>query len=60
MPPQAFQAIFEQTLTPIWLRRDANNAESTTLGRLRDLLLPKLMSGEIRIRDAEKLVETAL
>ena len=31
--------------------------ESRILGRLRDTLLPKLMSGEIRVWDAEKVVE---
>ena len=31
--------------------------ESRTLAALRDLLLPKLISGEIRLRDAEKTVE---
>ncbi|GAN69841.1 hypothetical protein AOR01nite_26440 [Acetobacter orleanensis] len=35
----------------------ASEAESRTLAQLRDLLLPKLMSGEISIRDAEKMVE---
>ncbi|MEV6925519.1 restriction endonuclease subunit S [Dactylosporangium sp. NPDC051485] len=34
--------------------------ESRTLTDLRDLLLPKLMSGEIRVRAAEKVVEEAL
>jgi type I restriction enzyme S subunit len=34
-----------------------NNGQSHTLAQLRDLLLPKLMSGEISIRDAEKMVE---
>ena len=32
--------------------------ESRTLASLRDLLLPKLMSGEVCLRDAEKVVET--
>lgn len=36
-----------------------NKQESRTLAQLRDLLLPKLMSGEISIRDAEKMVEDA-
>ncbi|GCD57246.1 restriction endonuclease subunit S [Acetobacter pasteurianus] len=36
-----------------------SDAESRTLAQLRDLLLPKLMSGEISIRDAEKMVEDA-
>jgi type I restriction enzyme, S subunit len=31
--------------------------ESRNLAELRDTLLPKLMSGEIRVRDAEKVVE---
>ena len=31
--------------------------ESESLAELRDALLPKLMSGEIRVRDAEKVVE---
>lgn len=31
--------------------------ESRKLAELRDTLLPKLMSGEIRVRDAEKVVE---
>lgn len=31
--------------------------ENKALARLRDTLLPKLMSGEIRVRDAEKVVE---
>ncbi|GBR07103.1 restriction endonuclease subunit S [Asaia siamensis] len=34
-----------------------NEAESKALAQMRDLLLPKLMSGEIRIKDAEKMVE---
>ena len=34
-----------------------NSRESATLETLRDFLLPKLMSGEIRLRDAEKAVE---
>jgi type I restriction enzyme, S subunit len=31
--------------------------ESRTLAQTRDLLLPKLMSGEIRVREAERMVE---
>jgi type I restriction enzyme S subunit len=34
--------------------------ESDCLVRLRDVLLPKLMSGELRVRDAEHLVEAAV
>jgi len=34
--------------------------ESQVLAQLRDTLLPKLISGELRVRDAEKAVEEAL
>jgi type I restriction enzyme S subunit len=38
-------------------RAAALQRESACLAGLRDFLLPKLMSGEIRVRDAEKVVE---
>jgi type I restriction enzyme S subunit len=34
--------------------------ENERLTRIRDALLPKLMSGELRVRDAERLVEDAV
>jgi type I restriction enzyme S subunit len=36
-----------------------NTKESDSLASMRDYLLPKLISGDIRIRDAEKFVEAA-
>jgi type I restriction enzyme, S subunit len=33
--------------------------EIQVLGHLRDTLLPRLMSGEIRVQEAEKIVEDA-
>jgi type I restriction enzyme S subunit len=47
-------------LGPLWDRALAAEIESLTLAELRELLLPKVMSGEIRVRDAEKVVEEAL
>ena len=35
----------------------ANERESRALAAVRDALLPKLLAGEIRVKDAEKLVE---
>jgi len=35
----------------------ANSGQTSILAQTRDLLLPKLMSGDIRLRDAEKAVE---
>jgi len=50
---------FEKLSAPLFERISVSVQESQTLAALRDLLLPKLMSGEIRIRDAEKLAGEA-
>ena len=39
------------------VQRRLFSGEDDTLARTRDLLLPKLMSGEIRLREAEKVAE---
>lgn len=44
----------------LWRKKIAANTEEiATLAATRDLLLPKLMSGEIRLRDAEAALEAA-
>lgn len=48
-----------ELVSPMLTRIATNITEVRTLSALRDLLLPKLMSGEIRIRDAERLIEKA-
>lgn len=47
---------FGKIIDPLFSRIKANGEENRTLTQTRDLLLPKLMSGEIRIRDAEQTV----
>lgn len=47
-------------MTPLVRKTIENNLESRTLAELRDRLLPKLMSGEIRVKDAQKTVEDAV
>ena len=47
---------FSLLTAPLLDRARSNRTESGCLSTLRDLLLPKLMSGEMRLRDAEKLV----
>lgn len=59
LPPENVFAVFSELTRPLVDRVEANKAESRTLAATRDLLLPKLMSGEIRVRDAEKLVGEA-
>ena len=41
--------IFSMTVAPIVNRMESNKAESRILAALRDVLLPKLVSGEIRV-----------
>jgi type I restriction enzyme S subunit len=46
---------FEKTASPIFRRILTNTEESRTLAALRDVLLPRLLSGELRVKDAKKL-----
>ena len=48
---------FESFASPLWKKRTANLREIDTLSHSRDLLLPKLMSGKIRVGDADKIVK---
>ena len=45
------------TMSGLLAQISARHEENRALAELRDALLPKLMSGEIRVRDAEKVVE---
>ena len=47
---------FDQIVSSSFERIVANEREACTLSGMRDILLPKLMSGEIRVRDAERLM----
>jgi type I restriction enzyme, S subunit len=47
----------EAAIGPLDQRVEAAFIENQALSRLRDVLLPRLMSGEIRVREAEKIVE---
>jgi type I restriction enzyme, S subunit len=54
LPGAAFNAEAAATLRPLVTVGAARQAENHNLRELRDALLPRLMSGEIRVRDAEK------
>jgi len=55
-PPLEVAAEFDRQVSPYLMRILGNLMESSTLVALRDTLLPKLLSGEIRIKQAEKIV----
>jgi type I restriction enzyme, S subunit len=54
VPPQPVLEAFERVCRPLRTKMEHNQEENLTLTALRDTLLPKLLSGEIRLREAEK------
>ena len=60
LPPKPLVDLFDQKVSPLVLRVGVASGESRVLARLRDALLPELLSGELRIPDVERLLEVAL
>jgi len=58
-PSDAVLTAFETASEPLVSRMIAAVEEAATLADLRDALLPRLISGELRIRDAENAVAAA-
>jgi type I restriction enzyme S subunit len=59
-PPPEVNAAFRQTAEPLFTKLRANHDENGVLAALRDALLPKLISGELRVPDAERIVGRAV
>jgi len=57
VPPAAVRDAFEQVTMPLRDLVAAGEAESSKLAALRDYLLPRLLSGRVRVREAEASVE---
>jgi type I restriction enzyme S subunit len=57
IPDKNILSQFNSKIEPLYKRIVSNIRESQNLATLRDFLLPKLMSGEIRVKDAEKMLE---
>ncbi len=56
-PDDAVIPSFSALVSPILEQLVSNKREDNTLAQTRDMLLPRLMSGEIRLRDAERMVK---
>jgi type I restriction enzyme S subunit len=56
-PPNSILDAFQEIGSKFWHRTKALDIQAKSLCQIRDALLPKLISGEIRIPDAEKLLE---
>ena len=57
LPPSQVAREFQRLLRPVIDRLNINVHESRSLARTRDVLLPKLVSGELRVGDIERAVE---
>jgi len=58
IPPFSIVALFDHPADSLLARTLERRRESRTLAALRDALLSKLISGELRVKDAERLPET--
>lgn len=56
LPPKPIALAYTRAVEPMISCIQANLAQSRTLATLRDTLLPKLLSGEIRVSEAERFV----
>jgi type I restriction enzyme, S subunit len=57
LPPQSALVGFEARVGPLFRRILSGTEESRILASLRDTLLPQLISGELRVKDAERFVD---
>jgi len=60
IPPDSVVEAFDHISKALTDRLFAACLESRTLAALRDALLPKLISGELRVKDAEKFLEETI
>ena len=60
VPSSRVLAAADRQIAPLVDSVIRNAVQSSTLTALRDTLLPKLISGELRIKDVERIVETAV
>ena len=60
LPNISIQKIFGELLSPIFCKVFENKKESNHLSNIRNTLLPKLISGELRIPNAEKIMEEVI
>jgi type I restriction enzyme S subunit len=58
-PPPAIASAFEDAVAPLRARRESNVAHAESLAELRDTLLPRLISGKLRLPEVEKQLEEA-
>ncbi|MCI1711070.1 MAG: hypothetical protein LKM39_12735 [Chiayiivirga sp.] len=60
LPDQQLQGRFAELVRPLMERTAANRAASDSLTELRDTLLPRLISGKLRLPEAKAVIEEAI
>jgi len=59
-PPDSLTGAFEECVAPLWARVHQNQAQVQTLATLRDTLLPRLISGQLRLPQAQAELAAAI
>ena len=60
MPKEEISAAFGELIAPLFSRYRHNAEQAQTLAQLRDTLLPKLISGQLHLPEAEALLAEEL
>ncbi|MBU6993723.1 restriction endonuclease subunit S [Ferrovum myxofaciens] len=60
IPPETVSTTFGEITTPMIEIMMQCVSENDALAKLRDLLLPRLISGKLRVEDAESIIEEAI
>ncbi|MBS3919963.1 MAG: restriction endonuclease subunit S [Deltaproteobacteria bacterium] len=59
IPPRVVMDEFDKIVSALLLRLCQNKVNNDTLAALRDALLPRLISGQLRVKDAERFISEA-
>jgi type I restriction enzyme S subunit len=57
LPPHDLCEKFDAVAAPLRLKAEANIEQMETLAQLRDTLLPRLLSGQLRVKEAAEIAE---
>jgi type I restriction enzyme S subunit len=60
VPPTSLLSEFDQQVRPLFERIQRGKEESSSLAQMRDALLPKLISGELRVTSFERFIGEAV
>ena len=56
LPTEAIRRFFDSIVRPLFSKIESNESQSRTLSQIRDALLPKLLSGELRAKPMDTIV----